>query len=53
MKPATWILLLCLVIGVFVVVKIALRLLLFFLPLCAAIIVGMLVYRAMNKKSRT
>lgn len=53
MKPVTWILLLCLVIGVFVAVKIALRLLLFFLPLCAAIAVAILAYRALNRKSRT
>jgi hypothetical protein len=50
MKPATWVLLICLVVGVYVVAKIAVRLLLMFLPVCAALIIGFLVYRALNRK---
>lgn len=55
MKYVSWLLLLCLVVGAFVVaktaLKVAIRMLLFYLPLCVAIILGILAYRSLKKKN--
>ena len=54
MKYVSWLLLICLIVGAFVVartaMKVAIRMLLFYLPLCVAIVIGYLVFRSLKKK---
>jgi hypothetical protein len=55
MKYVSWILLICLIVGAFVVGRVALRvvirLLLFWFPLCAALLLGYLVYRSLKQRN--
>jgi len=55
MKYVSWLLLICLIVGAFVVartaLKVAIRMVLFYAPLLVAIIVGYLVYRSLKSKN--
>jgi len=55
MKYVSWLLLICLIVGAFVVartaLKVAIRMMLFYAPLLVAIIVGYLVYRSLKSKN--